>query len=240
MQLRCSSQCAVCAASAFHARILCSLFWTWFWLVSWLLRSVKRKFLCTTVVSEICATSLGKIQMTLWFNPRGAVALNHRGCCWHTSPQKPGSRWYKFICVSTGENSGSLELQRAAFASVLNTFGEGAGSAPPRAPVLLCFSPWDKLSSRSCCLSEYTAGTLLFIPSDTTLFIQETQIREPKIFISYLLLKKVPTGQMSNWPGHPVVQPPRLFSPGHRKLGCSWLELAGTRSLAPGVPFSIP
>lgn len=137
--------------------------------MSWLLRSIKRKFLCKTVVSEICVTSLGKIQMTLCFIPFGAVALNHCSCCWHTSPQKPGSRWYKFICVSTGENSGSLELQWEAFASVLNTFGEWAGSASLSTlwEVLLCFSPWNKLSSRSCYLSEYTVGTFPSVPSDT-------------------------------------------------------------------------
>lgn len=140
-----------------------------FWFLPWLLGSIGRKFLCKTVVSEICVTSLGKIQMTVWFNPFGAVALNHCSCCWHTSPQKPGSRWYKFICVSTGENSDSLELQSEVFASVLNIFGEWAGSASPSAlwEDLLCFSHWNKLSSRSCCLSEnHTVGTFSLIPSD--------------------------------------------------------------------------
>lgn len=147
--------------------------------MSWLFRSIKRKFLCKTVVSEICVTSLGKIQMTLWFNPFGAVALNHCSCCWRTSPQKPGSWWYKFICVSTGENSGSLELQWEAFASALNTFGDEQG-LPLWA---LCrksycaFPPEiNRPQGRAILQNTQQERSLLFpVMQASALFIQETQ-----------------------------------------------------------------
>lgn len=173
--------------------ILVSHFRPNFWLMSWLLRSSKRKFLCKTVVSEICVTSLGKIQMTLWFNPFGAVALNHCCCCWHPSPQKPGSRWYKFICISTGENSGSLELQWEVFASALNTFGDEQG-------LLLwalrkesdCAFPLEiNCPQGHASIQNIQQELSLLFPGiqDTMWFIHEIQTREPKIFLNYLLLK---------------------------------------------------
>lgn len=174
----------------------------------------------------------------LWFNPFGAAALNHCSCCWHSSPQKPGSWWYKFICISTGENSGSLELQWEVFASVLNIFGEWAGVAPLSTlwEVLLCFSSWNKLSSRSCYLSEYTVGTFpFFFPHwhrpQPYLFKKCTS--GSQIFINYLVLQWAWTWQVCSWAqgtwnscGHPICAPSCLREPFRAGLG---LQVKGNR-----------
>lgn len=169
-------------------KIFVSYFQPNFWVVFllWFLRGIERKLLCKAVVSEICGTSLGKIQMPVWFNPFRAVALNHSSCCWHPAHRNLEADDISLSAYLQVRTQTALNCSAKHLPLLWIYLGNEQGLLLWELWQKACcaFFPWNKLSSRSCCIPEYrAAGTFPLVPSSPG--YTGTHIREPKAFIYY-------------------------------------------------------
>lgn len=122
----------------------------------WFLRGIERKLLCKAVVSEICGTSLGKIQMPVWFNPFGAVALNHSSCCWHPAHRNLEADDISLSAYLQVRTQTALNCSAKRLPLLWIYLGNEQGLLLWELWQKACcaFSPWNKLSSRSCCVFQ--------------------------------------------------------------------------------------